>query len=635
MFDDRPPVELRPIAHPASLPRYVLVSWPIAIENTSPAVAGTVLWRHVGRQNLTVVVKATFSLEDGVARAVIAEDIVTSERFNAQSGSLSHDVDIAPHKPRAEVTFVGSAWPAAPAGKTEVRLLVEGVNAMLDKTLQVVGDRAANNQEPAPFRSMPLVWERAWGDGISNPVGVTPNRGRTANVFAPNDPTAPAGFGPLARGWGARLRFVGRGDPRLLEGTRPEMPNDISWGFFLAAPSDQQVGKLRGDELITLQNLLEGRPLVRSKLPGARATARLVGPTAPNGNPIELKLDTLVIEGGSQIVSLVWRGTTPFPDADAASRSKVVVDLELGDSAHVQAERAPATQRIPSTALEPPTNPQQFKPEPKTMQVGARFAGLPKLHDDGAAVFDLDEPESTSGSTMAIDPDAAMRMIANARGALPFGMNPPGRAPGPPPAPPPPAPPPPAPPAQAHSRQPPPAPPPPPPAQAHSRQPPPAPPPPAPPPPMPPLAPQGVVVRATASYAIEDEDSVGSTMAITPEAAAELLARAAPTGAGHGRERLQPRNEPQPPLFEAPPAPLPAGQPAKPSAKTNPPNLPPPAPPPPIPTTPQVGQQAAAEPRRHGTLEMDVVPDSDEQGGGTMVLQVPEGAVPPGARKQR
>ncbi len=130
------------------------------------------------------------------------------------------------------------------------------------------------------------------------------------------------------------------------------------------------------------------------------------------------------------------------------------------------------------------------------------------------------------------------------------------------------------------------------------------------------------MVRA-ASYTVEDEDSVGSTMAITPEAAAELLARrAASAGVGaHGTER--PR-VPEHPVIEAPPLAPPAGHPARPG-KTGAPNLPPPAPPPPMP--------AGAELGRHGTMEMAKVSDDDDDdtGGSTMVLQAPE----PGAGKRR
>jgi hypothetical protein len=93
-----------------------------------------------------------------------------------------------------------------------------------------------------------------------------------------------------------------------------------------------------------------------------------------------------------------------------------------------------------------------------------------------------------------------------------------------------------------------------------------------------------LVVRAGGEYAMDDEDSaVGSTMAMSPESAAKLLAK---------------------PQKTAPPTSL------RSTARTSPPN-PPPAPPPPPP----------ADLPRQGTMEMDSVPDS-EQGGGTMVLEV-------------
>jgi hypothetical protein len=93
-----------------------------------------------------------------------------------------------------------------------------------------------------------------------------------------------------------------------------------------------------------------------------------------------------------------------------------------------------------------------------------------------------------------------------------------------------------------------------------------------------------LVVRA-AQYEQDDDDVVGSTMAMSPESAAILLARPQKTA---------------PPATEG-----------RAPSKTTPPNPPLPAPPPPFPP----------ELPRHGTLEMDRVPDS-ELGGGTMVLAV-------------
>jgi hypothetical protein len=93
-----------------------------------------------------------------------------------------------------------------------------------------------------------------------------------------------------------------------------------------------------------------------------------------------------------------------------------------------------------------------------------------------------------------------------------------------------------------------------------------------------------LVVRTGGDHAIDDEDSaVGSTMAMSPEDAAKLLAK---------------------PQETAPPNSL------RSTARTSPPNPPPAPPPPPPPDLP-----------RQGTMEMDSVPDSD-RGGGTMVLEV-------------
>lgn len=626
--------------------------WPVAIETVSPACVATVLWRHVGRVNLTVVIKAKVALDEGVGRLAQAEEIVVSERFDPHSRTITHDADLSPYKPRAEVTFVGHAHSRTPVPHLGVKLGVHGEGTFFEKTLQVVGDRAAPNAPPAPFQRMPISWDRAVGDGTMNPVGVDARR--MPNVLNPSEPGAPAGYAPISRSWPARSRFVGRGDPRRLEGPRPEMPNDLSWGFFLGAPHDQQIERLRGNEVIVLEGLVEGRPRVRSQLPGLVATAQLYGPLSPpSGTAIELKIDTLIIDGERQCAYVIWRGTTPFANEAAASQCRVLTTVDALSEAPVAAGQqpgGPATARapLPSTSNEvttwgipalghpqgqpqsppaPQVDARRFPAEPRTMPVGQALAGLPKLHEDQAPVYDLDDPETSSaGSTMAIDPEAAMKMIAQARGgALPFGG--PAGPLGPPPAPPPPAPPPPAPPPPA-----PPAPPPPAPSPAPARSPAhaaaPSPglpprghgterPPPAPAPLGNRLSSPDLVVRTGPSYDVNDDDSVGSTMAITPEAAAQLLART--PGGG---------------MPAAPPAPAHAPATTRQPARTGPPNIPPPAPPPPLPPAPSPAPPAArplaanATPQgRHGTMEMSRVPDDDddnETGGGTMIIQAPD-----------
>jgi hypothetical protein len=603
-----------------SLVHLVRGPWPIDVEVVGAACGGTVLWRHAGRTTLTIIVKASFALDEGTARLLAPADLVVEERFLPHSRSLLADVDIAPYKPRAEVTFVGSAFPPSPVPQTMTRLAIQGSSPLFDRPLRVLGDRQAPGAAPAPFRSMPLSWDRAWAEPMSNPVGVQPNQGRAPNVIDPTNENAPASYGPISRSWGARARFVGRGDPRMTLGTRPEMPAELSWGLFLAAPVDQQVSRLQGDEVLVLENLIEGAPRVRSQLPGARANARYFGPNAPrDGAAVAMRLDTLAINGYERVVHVLWRGTMAFPNEAAASASRVVAGIEMPNQAGAfaappahatqQAPRqapqqgSPATVRMTTRGLgpapappppAPPPPPPVFQKDSSTMPVGRPMISVPKVGND-PPLYDLDDdPESTAGSTMAIDPEAAMRMLAG-KAATPW------EAP-PPPAPPPPAPPPPAPPPPAQ-------PPPPAPATGH------------------------VVVRPAGSHDLEDDDSVGSTMAISPEAAAALIARRGPA--------TEPA--PAPPLQRTP---SPTGPPTSQRPRTKAPDLPPPPPPPPMPPAmvphapghpgappgppppappPPVGRSPAISPDgRHGTIEMEPVPDSAPGGGGTMVLQVPD-----------
>jgi hypothetical protein len=343
------------------------------------------------------------------------------------------------------------------------------------------------------------------------------------------------------------------------------MPAELSWGLFLSAPVEQQVSRLQGDEMFLLENLIEGRPRVCTQLPSPRAVARYFGPKAPrDGAAIAMRLDTANINGYERAIHLVWRGTMAFPDESVASASRVVAGLET------------------TAAQGAFSAPRALPKDSKTMPVGRPIINVPKVTDD-LPLYDLDEPESSRGSTMAIDPEAAMKLLGGAK-AIPWEQRPP------PPAPPPPAPPPPA-------------------SSSGPKT-----------VPVPAPAPQArpafpdLVVRPAGHADIDDDDSVGSTMAITPEAAAELMAR---RGAALGQA-------PQPP------APAPTAAPAatahRTPARTRPPTVPLPAPPPPVPPAP-AGPPPFHSPAtnvtkdgRHGTIEMEPIPDSDA-GGGTMVLR--------------
>ena len=289
---------------------------------------------HPDSFTLTMIVKACCPLEPGRLQLAPAdESTVTGDVHwgDDPQQSVYYESDLAPHKARADVLLVGSAY--APSGR-DVRKLRVGfrVGDQVVKQLDVHGDRewertpgGARAAKPRPLRSTPLRYERAHGgvDVKNNPVGV----GRDLEAPPPNlesvsdaaDRSAPAGFGPLAKSWAPRSGMVGTYDDDWQRNRWPWLPADFDWNYFNAAPLDQQVdGYLRGDEEIELRFLHEKYPALHCRLPAIRARAFL-HERAPAKNDdasegelrfreIPLNLDTLWIDTDAEQVVLVWRG---------------------------------------------------------------------------------------------------------------------------------------------------------------------------------------------------------------------------------------------------------------------------------------------------------------------------------------
>src|SRR5690242_14782138 len=137
------------------------------------------LWRRSGRLSLTVIAKATLAIvADGAATLAKPVDLCREPKLLSGSRALFAESDVVPYKPRAEVVYSGSAWAPRPVQALHARLGVFAQNASIEKAVQVVGDRASENAQPAPFARMPLSWERAWaGAQGENPLGVPPRSG--------------------------------------------------------------------------------------------------------------------------------------------------------------------------------------------------------------------------------------------------------------------------------------------------------------------------------------------------------------------------------------------------------------------------------------------------------------------------
>jgi len=322
--------------------------WPVEIAPIGPLAMGTGLFRMSGALRVMIVAKAGFRLvSGGVMTLESPPEVRVAEAHYGDNPtrSIRAASDIVPFLERADVLFVGAAYPpgGSPAPAMSVRLAVaRGGYAVFDKLLAVYGDRGPSGGEPKPFTRMPIVYERAFG-GIG--LGDNPLGAATPNIVYP-DPARqkePAGYGPISWYWPARKRLL-RGHPRqALEQRVIELPDGFDVSFFQAAPEDQRIPFLAGDESILLQGLHPSNPSLETRLPGARAMARVYTKSGM-GRPFPLVADTLSIDGDADQCSVTWRGSFPVTSEDALADLCVAAGLEVGGSPVEWPDRPPVRQ---------------------------------------------------------------------------------------------------------------------------------------------------------------------------------------------------------------------------------------------------------------------------------------------------
>lgn len=238
-----------------------------------PFVATKLIWQaHSGAFALTVIVKATFVLAPGVSPlALDQERIVERDQFYEGDPRRSTRIpgDLVPYKPRADVLLVGHAY--APN-----RLPVRSLTTRL-----VVGDM--DKVIEMRFDGSPTWPGRTYGFGSLSASG-------------------------LEQGWNNKPLPVNF-DPRL----------------FQAAPPDQQLGKIRANERIVLENLHPVYPRLVTALPNVcpRAVAdRATG----EREQIALVGDTLWVDTDRGILCVVWRGRIGLRSPQEAGRIAVWAD---------------------------------------------------------------------------------------------------------------------------------------------------------------------------------------------------------------------------------------------------------------------------------------------------------------------
>ncbi len=313
--------------------------------------AATLAWRVGGQLRLTLVGKATFAIvPEGPMKHVDPQPIVRAEVHHQKSPmrSIRLTSDLAPHLMRTDVLVNGHAVaPVLPDGagvtSMSVRLALFRESALLDKTVVARSD--------TPFDRIPLMYEQAYG-GIGfeeNPLGVGAG-GSTAqrpSLVDPADPTKVACFGPIGRSWPARKRLVDAAQRKGLDAPIVEIPNGFDWAYFQAAPLDQRVGPLVGDEWVVLEGMSAHLRQIRSRLPGARMLGRV---TDAHGRSLILAmpLDTVWIDADAMAVSLVCRTSLSVAGEAVLDTLDAAIALDL--------DGTPIAWPAPSASIAPVTS---------------------------------------------------------------------------------------------------------------------------------------------------------------------------------------------------------------------------------------------------------------------------------------
>jgi hypothetical protein len=334
----------------------VYASGAVSIETLGPVTSAAVVWRSRAELKVTVIVKVMLAIiPDGEMVIVAPAALVRGERHHHDNPlrSLRATSELAPYLPQADVVLIGHA--CAPHGEPvsiqPVRLAIYGEQTLLDKTVHVYGERT--DGFPQPFDRIPLRYELALGGPgcDENPFGVGAGEGRdpdpfAANIICPEAPTRPVGFGPLSRAWPSCWRLLSKADREALDRPVAELGDAFDWTYFQAAPADQRIPYLHGNEWIFLEGIHPDLPRFTCRLPGARAAARVYG--AGPAREISFNADQLHIDTDEFLCALVWRRVLPVRDEAELRALRILTGVALPGQPIAWPDAPSSTRAAPS-----------------------------------------------------------------------------------------------------------------------------------------------------------------------------------------------------------------------------------------------------------------------------------------------
>jgi uncharacterized protein YjbI with pentapeptide repeats len=300
------------------------------------------------QDSLTVVVKATFDIVHGsTARIKPTADSPSGDVYadSEKKRGLTYPSDFSIFKPRADVVLTGHACaPGGTATVGEVRFRF-GHPPMrgFERRMAVFGERrwlrgisGSKPSAPLPFDRIPLVHENAFGgpDFDKNPNGVgygpserLPNLEDPAHLLtAPGEHPAPVCFAPIPFEWKERRSKTGTPDKKRF----PYYPEDMDMTAWQAAPGEQQLQALSGDEPFEITGMHPAVDTIRGTLPKVRARGFSQRTAEAGGEfqEVALRLDTVIFDLDQMKLNLVWRGVLEVRGDEAVDLAGLFVFTE-------------------------------------------------------------------------------------------------------------------------------------------------------------------------------------------------------------------------------------------------------------------------------------------------------------------
>ncbi len=308
----------------------------LQLQNSTPFAANMALFpNEQAIDTLYVLVRATFNIGPQWTLADEQLPPVEADEYWTEPGksSIKYASDFHIGKTSTDVIMLGHA--CAPDNQEVSQLDVSLTVGQVHKTVRVFGDRYWQDgriTSPKPFKSMPMVYEKAFG-GIHivngqvvaveerNPVGrgfaglreaekmngvPLPNlEDPDALITEPSQCPPPACFGVCAPHWKPRSQFAGTYDEVWQTRRAPYLPDNFDKRFFnMAHPDLVYPGFLQGGEAVEVTNM---HPLgkLAFNVPHVKLKTNIT--IANQEVQPQFNLETLIIEPNQLKLGLIWR----------------------------------------------------------------------------------------------------------------------------------------------------------------------------------------------------------------------------------------------------------------------------------------------------------------------------------------